>query len=76
MEVVSPGLEERDYEDKRVDYWDAGVGEYWIADPQRRCLTDLTRAGGAWRERVFQSTDTYRPEAMPGLEIPVGRPFE
>jgi Uma2 family endonuclease len=38
MEVVSPdaGSYKRDHADKRVDYAEHGVREYWIVDPQER----------------------------------------
>ena len=35
VEVVSPDDPERDYIQKRQDYADAKVSEYWIVDPQR-----------------------------------------
>ena len=71
VEVVSPGQEQRDYDDKRRDYWDAGIPEYWIADPQKATLTVMTRAPAEWRESVFESSAVYRPNRFPELEIPV-----
>lgn len=40
MEVVSddPKDRERDYEQKLIDYAEAGVAEYWIIDPEQRCV--------------------------------------
>jgi Uma2 family endonuclease len=73
IEVVSPGQEKRDYEEKRRDYWEAGVAEYWIIDPQRRTLTVLTRAADAWMETVFDEDGTYRAERLPGLEVSVAQ---
>jgi len=76
VEVVSPGQEARDYEDKRQDYWDAGVGEYWIADPQRETLTALVRGADGWIETVYDATMTYRPAILPGMEIRIAGLFE
>lgn len=76
VEVISPGQEDRDYDDKRRDYWDAGVGEYWIADPQRRTLTVLTRNRLDWSEQVFKAGDTYQPALLPGLDISVDALFQ
>ena len=43
MEVVSPGEQNRkhDYEDKRAEYADAGIPEYWIVDPEKRVIVVL-----------------------------------
>ena len=51
MEVVSEGAEahRRDYEDKRRDYAQAGIPEYWIVDPEQAYITVLVL-----------ETDTYR----------------
>jgi len=34
VEIVSPGTAQRDLQDKKQDYETAGVGEYWVIDPQ------------------------------------------
>ena len=59
-EVVSASSKKRDYEEKRQDYLDYGVREYWIVDPFLRHVTVLFRcrkcggvgvgrAGVCWR---------------------------
>jgi len=73
VEVVSAGQAERDYQDGRCDYWDAGVGAYWIVDPQERALTVLTRGAADWQAARVEADAVYWPEAFAGLEIPVGR---
>jgi Uma2 family endonuclease len=45
IEVVSPDGEHRDYEEKRADYADAGIPEYWVIDPQKKELLILRLAG-------------------------------
>ena len=35
-EVVSPDRPERDLVDKRIDYAEAGIPEYWVVDPHSR----------------------------------------
>jgi Uma2 family endonuclease len=52
VEVVSQGEEnrQRDYVDKRREYAEAGIAEYWIVDPEERKVTVLTLDGGQYRE--------------------------
>jgi Uma2 family endonuclease len=75
VEVVSPGQADRDYEEKRRDYWDARVGEYWIADPEDKSLTVLTRGASEWIKARFEVGQSYRPAQLPGLEIRVDELF-
>jgi Uma2 family endonuclease len=51
MEIVSPDSIERDYEDKRHQYEEFGVPEYWIIDELQQKVT-LLRLGknGKYRE--------------------------
>jgi len=41
IEVVSRDGEERDWVQKRIDYAQAGIGEYWIVDPQQEVIVVL-----------------------------------
>jgi Uma2 family endonuclease len=50
MEVVSPDKPERDLVEKRRDYAEAGIPEYWIVNPLNRTITVLTLDGDAYRE--------------------------
>ncbi len=49
-EVVSPDHPDRDLVDKRADYAEAGIPEYWIADPRDETLTVLVLRGEAYVE--------------------------
>lgn len=51
MEVVSPddGSHKRDYEEKRADYAQLRVPEYWIVDPQTERITVLALKGKQYR---------------------------
>jgi Uma2 family endonuclease len=51
IEIVSPDSVQRDYVHKRRIYEEAGVGEYWIIDPDERRATFLVLQGGRFRER-------------------------
>ena len=49
-EVVSPDDPDRDLVAKRADYAEAGIPEYWIADPRDETLTVLVLRGEAYVE--------------------------
>ena len=49
-EVVSPDDPDRDLVEKRADYAEAGIPEYWIADPRDETLTVLALRGEAYVE--------------------------
>ena len=49
VEVVSPDDPDRDLVEKRADYAEAGIAEYWIADPRDETLTVLAPARGGIR---------------------------
>ena len=50
VEVVSPDDPDRDWVEKRADYAEAGIAEYWIADPRDETLTVLVLRGEAYVE--------------------------
>lgn len=49
-EVVSPDDPERDLVEKRADYAEAGIPEYWIVDPRDETVTVLALRGEAYVE--------------------------
>ena len=54
-EVVSPDGPQRDLVEKRADYAEGGIPEYWIVDPRDDTITVLTLKGGAYVEHgVFR----------------------
>ena len=50
VEVVSPDDPDRDLVEKRADYAEAGIPEYWIADPRDETLTVFVLRGEAYVE--------------------------
>ena len=50
VEVVSPDDPDRDLVEKRADYAEAGIAEYWIADPRDEAITALALKGDAYVE--------------------------
>ena len=51
VEVVSPDNPGRDLVDKRFDYAEVGIPEYWIVDPRDETVTVLTLKGGEYAEQ-------------------------
>ena len=69
IEIVSPGSEQRDYQEKREEYLQFGVQEYWIVDAERQEVLILRRVGGRWREKILRPPETYRTQLLPGFEF-------
>lgn len=72
IEAVSPGQtnRERDYIDKRKQYQDRGIPEYWLIDPAQATVTVLELTGGIYRELgVFSGSDPIGSSVISGLSI-------
>ena len=67
LEVVSKDKPERDLVDKRIDYAEGRVAEYWIVNPDTSTITVLRLEGAAYAEagcfkRGESATSALRPE--------------
>lgn len=69
IEVVSVGGERRDYIEKRDDYLQAGVLEYWIIDAGRREVLVLARSGEQWSDRIVRDGESYTSPLLPGFSL-------
>ena len=77
VEVVSPDNPTRDLIDKRKDYAEAGIPEYWIANPVTGTLTVLVLLGDEYREHgVFQPGEQAGSPILPGFSVDVRELFE
>jgi Uma2 family endonuclease len=71
-EVVSPDNPERDTVDKRADYAEAGIPEYWIVNPEQRTVTVLTLASDDYAEHgVFRPGETATSALLAGFSVSV-----
>jgi Uma2 family endonuclease len=69
IEVVSSGSGHRDYVEKREEYFQFGVSEYWIVDAAKREMLVLRRMGGRWVEQVVGQHGVYEPKLLSGLRF-------
>jgi Uma2 family endonuclease len=74
-ELVSASRRDRrrDYEEKRQEYNEAGVVEYWIIDRFRRIMTVYHNRPEGQGELVVHEQETYRTPLLPGFALPLAR---
>jgi Uma2 family endonuclease len=78
MEVVSDDRHsrERDYQQKREDYAEAGIKAYWIVDPQEQRITVLALAGAQYVEHgAFGAGSTAESRLLEGFSVNVAATF-
>lgn len=69
VEVLSPSESPRAIHCKLRHYFDAGVKEVWLIDPDSRTAEIWT--GPTLPEREFVSGETLRSVLLPGFELPL-----
>ena len=77
VEVVSPDDPQRDLVEKRADYAEGGIPEYWIVDPRDETVTVLALRGDAYAEHgVFSRGDTATSPSLEGFTADVSAVFD
>ncbi len=72
VEVVSPDDPDRDFVQKRDDYAEADIPEYWIVEPRTETITVLTLAGGTYRQPgVFHRQEYATSRILDGFGVAV-----
>lgn len=61
----------RDYDEKRIEYRELGIKEYWIFDRFRRALTVHRWQGKRWAKLVVHEDESYASPLLPGFELSV-----
>jgi Uma2 family endonuclease len=69
VEIVSKDSKSRDYDEKREDYLQFGIQEYWIFDADKKEMLALCRSRGKWTEKTVRPLEVYRTTLLPGLEF-------
>lgn len=76
IEVVSPSSIDRDYVEKREEYWTLGVKEYWIVDAAMGKVTQLRRGKSDWIAKELFADDFLETKLLPGFKLPCRAIFE
>jgi Uma2 family endonuclease len=77
LEVVSEEKPERDLVDKRSDYAEGHVPEYWIVDPQTETITVLQLHGDAYQEAgSYRRGESAASILLPEFSVPVAAVFD
>jgi Uma2 family endonuclease len=74
IEIVSPGPKDakRDYDDKRGEYEQLRIAEYWIVDPQRESITVLQLGEQGYTQYgLFRRGAVARSALFPELAVSV-----
>jgi Uma2 family endonuclease len=80
MEIVSPDAQsrKRDFEEKRIEYAESAIPEYWIVDPETETITVLTLPEGATEYDVsgeYKPGQTAVSVLLPGFTVDVSACF-
>lgn len=71
VEVVARDSRQRDYQEKKQLYQDAGVSEYWLIDPLQRRAEFYRLASGLYELAPFEQNRLFRSTALPGFYLDV-----
>ena len=77
VEILSEGTEHKDREIKRREYALAGVGEYWIIDPEAMTVETLRRDGGDdySRSLLLDRDSILTTPLLPGFTLKLAELF-
>jgi len=76
IEVVSESSRDRDYTEKRDEYWTLGVKEYWIVDAKLEQVLILKRGRSQWTEKKLGPADVCETKLLPGFQLPCRTIFQ
>jgi Uma2 family endonuclease len=64
---------QREYVDKRHEYIQAGIQEYWIVDRFERTMTVAMNAPVGKTERIIKQDESYESSLLPGFLVPLAK---
>src|SRR5260221_9980787 len=69
IEVVADDSRDRDYTQKRDEYWTLGVKEYWIVDAKLKRVLILKRGRTQWTETTLGPDGVCETKLLPGFKL-------
>ena len=66
----------RDYEEKRREYMELSIGEYWIVDRFQRIMTVVRNQPDGPQVAIIHEHETYSTPLLPGFELSLARLLE
>jgi Uma2 family endonuclease len=71
VEVVSPGVEnrDRDYRYKHTEYAAREITEYWIVDPEMQQITLCLWVNGQYEDTVYTGDISIKSTVVPGFDL-------
>lgn len=76
IEVVSPTSSDRDYVEKRDEYWSLGVKEHWIVDAAMQKVTLLRRGRSDWCKKELGKDRVCETKLLPDFKLPCQAIFD
>lgn len=73
---MSESSRDRDYTEKRDEYWSLGVKEYWIVDAKLGQVVVLRRGRMQWVEKHLGRGDVCETKLLPGFQLPCAAIFD
>jgi len=64
---------QRDYTEKRREYMEVGIVEYWIIDRFRRIMTVARNRPGTSQEILVRENESYLTPLLPGFALPLAQ---
>ena len=74
-EFVSAGKRDRlrDLEEKRDEYMELSVSEYWIIDRFERHMIVYSKQGKKIGKQIIHEDETFTTPLLPGFVLPLGK---
>lgn len=77
VEILSPGNNKKELQNKYEVYEESGVQEYWIIQPEAQNLLVYTLVEGKYQaSKLFTSGDIITTPIMPGFELDLEEVFD
>jgi Uma2 family endonuclease len=77
LEIVSEDKPERDLVDKRADYAEARIPEYWIINPKSEIISVLRWQGDAYQEAgIYRRGELAASTLLPGFSLAAAAVFD